>query len=274
MHADDGSSAYGLRIMRLIRSGARGRDRWWVRLHPLAAAIDRRIPVQWVSKRTIISHAHRYCYFRIPKCANSTVVQTLARYDSSLGRTPEGLARRELKRSSRNLFRVWAWSPRSLARRYFCFTIVRNPYTRVLSAYLDKIADGVGEYREVITAVGKDDVHDVTFKEFVEFLEGGGLYMNAHWAPQCALLPIEPESLAFVGHVETLDDDLRTLVARLLPDSGFDGVLSREDRRRDSGVRLAEYFTSDLAARIARLYADDFRVFGYPEALPDTDRGR
>lgn len=255
--------------MRLIRSGVLGRDRWWQRVHPLATGIDRRIPVQWVSKRTIVSHAYRYCYFRIPKCANSTVVQTLARYDSSLGGGAGRFARRELRRSSRNLFRARAWSPRSLARRYFCFTIVRNPYTRVLSAYLDKIADGVGEYREVITAVGRDNVHDVTFEEFVQFLEGGGLYMNAHWAPQCALLPIDPESLAFVGHVETLDEDLETLVTRLLPGSGFEGVLSRKDRRRHSGVRLAEYFTSDLAARIARLYAEDFRVYDYPETLPE-----
>lgn len=244
------------------------RGRPWLRLHPIAASIDRRVPVEWVAKRAIVSHRYRYCYFRIPKCANSTIVQTLATYDSSIRTRSDKISRRDLKWSSRNLFRAFAWSPSSLARRYFCFTVVRNPYTRLLSAYLDKIVDGVGDYRRVVDALGKNNIKEVSFPEFIEFLENGGLFANAHWTPQHALLPIGPERLSFVGRVETLDEDLRTLTGALLPHAKYVGTRSREDRRRDSQTHLPDYYRADLAERVARLYADDFRIFGYSTALP------
>ncbi|MDZ7747947.1 MAG: sulfotransferase family 2 domain-containing protein [Halofilum sp. (in: g-proteobacteria)] len=109
------------------------------RLAPRLRPFYRRFP--FTSPVSIRSADARGCvdldlgvfYNRVPKAANSTVIVNLARERfgedipsktaKRLFRRPAELARRELERFD-ELFR---------------FTFVRNPYTRVLSAYLDKV---------------------------------------------------------------------------------------------------------------------------------------
>lgn len=249
-------------------------ERWWLRWHPLAREIDHRIPADWVTKRATVSHRHRYCYFRIPKCANSTVMRTLAQYDGDLaGLTdPDGPVE-AIKRYSGTLFRARAWSTASLVRRYRCFTVVRNPFSRLLSAYLDKIAAAEpGQYGYVAMTVGRRDITEVTFDDFVRFLEGGGLHANAHWAPQCRMLPVSPSSLAFVGHQEELERDLARLV-EVLGLGPFQGLWSRKDRRRHAAGQLETFYTDELVARVHSLYALDFDTFGYTRELPMAGGG-
>lgn len=248
------------------------RERTWLRWHPLGRGVDRRVPVEWVIKRATVSNQCRYCYFRIPKCANSTVIRTLARYDRSLGMAPESNSISAIKHATSGLLRARAWSLSSLARRYYCFTVVRNPYARLLSAYLDKIAAAhPGQYGYIARASGKD-IGEVTFADFVSFLENGGLFTNPHWAPQHTILPIAVHALSYVGRVETLEADLRHVVEALPDLTEFTGIWSREDRRRHSAMQLGSYYTDDLAARAQRLYSDDFKLFGY-EARPPNNGG-
>jgi dermatan 4-sulfotransferase 1 len=243
------------------------RERWWLRLHPLAAGIDRRIPVEWVVKRATVSRTNRYCYFRIPKCANTTIIKTLLQHDPALAAS---LARSaKPKRASRGLFRAIAWSPESLAKRYFCFTFVRNPYTRVLSAYLDKIAAaGPGNYAYVAAALGKADISEVSFADFIGFLERGGLFSNVHWAPQTSILPIATKLMSFIGQVENLEVDLARLINRIPGMLTFNAVFTHEQGRRNSDALLTEYYDADLVSRVLALYRDDFESLGYSEQLP------
>ena len=239
---------------------------WLKRRHPLAAGIDGRVKVDWVIRRAAVPPGHRYCYFRIPKCANSTVIKTLFRYDPSLKAGKDQGDPRRMKKRFGGLFSARALSPHQLSARYFCFTVVRSPFTRVLSAYLDKIAAAQpGQYSYVARAVGASKAAEVSFPDFVAFLEGGGLYANAHWAPQVAMLPVDPGELAYVGRVESLEDDLAWLVDRLFGKGTFEGAATRGDRRRHSGSRLREYYDLDLVRRVHRLYEPDFRAFGYAE---------
>jgi len=247
-------------------------ERWWLRLHPVARQIDRRIPVEWVVKRATVSNLHRYCYFRTPKCATSTVIKTLAHHDHSVAVAPEEVTLDRLKHEAGSLFRSHAWSPRSLARRYFCFTVVRNPHARLLSAYLDKIAAAdAGHYEYVARFADRADVTAVTFEDFVGFLERGGLFSNAHWAPQCALLPVAVPALSFVARVENLEADLGELMQRIGIGDDYVGTRVRHDRRRQSDNHLSEYYTPNLADRVARLYQEDFTGFGYAADAPFPD---
>lgn len=243
-------------------------ERWWWRAHPLAWEIDRRVPVEWVVKRATVSSRYHYCYCRIPKCANSTVMKTLAHYDGSLVGAEDVDDVGAIKRETGWLFGARALSPKTFAKKYACFTFVRNPFTRTLSAYLDKIASAEeGQYLPVAEAVGKSRARDVEFSEFIRFLSEGGLFWNAHWAPQVALLPVNRKRLRFVGKVERLDTDLALLMEHLGLGVEFGGTVSRQDRRTGSVDRAPEFYTKRLIEEVAELYAADFKAFEYPQQL-------
>jgi len=244
----------------------RRRERWWLRLHPLSAGIDKRIPVEWVLKRATVSRKHSYCYFRIPKCANTTIIKTLVQHDPALKASIDKSAKP--KRASRGLYRAIAWSPESLAKRYFCFTFVRNPYTRVLSAYLDKIASAEpGNYPYVTATLGKADISQVAFPDFIAFLEKGGLFSNVHWAPQTSILPIDTKLIAFIGKVENLQSDLTRLINQIPGLSPFNAVVTHEQGRRNSDALISEYYDADLVSRVFELYREDFISLGYSEKV-------
>jgi hypothetical protein len=146
----------------------------------------------------------------------------------------------------------------------------------VLSAYLDKIAAAEpGQYAYVAYATGRGSITDVSFQDFVEFLERGGLFANAHWAPQTALIPVDPANdLAFIGHQEQLEADMRTLVEDILGLGPFQGMQSRSDRRRHADQRLTDFYDPGLATRVVRLYEADFAAFQYARELPLEDKNR
>ncbi len=146
---------------------------------------------------------------------------------------------------------------------------MRNPYTRVLSAYLDKIAAAEsGRYAYVAASLGKTDISEVSFPDFVGFLERGGLFSNVHWAPQTSILPIDTRLLSFIGKVENLEVDLARLINRIPGMLAFNAVFTHEQGRRNSDALLSEYYDDDLVSRVLELYRDDFRSLGYSEQLP------
>ncbi|OOG23010.1 hypothetical protein B1C78_12855 [Thioalkalivibrio denitrificans] len=223
-----------------------------LRRHPLAAECHPQISVGFVFARALVSESHRFCYFRLPKCANSTVVNTLAWYDPEVETRPDDGAARAAKRSYGRLDAARAATLDELQQRYFLFTFVRNPYTRLLSSYLDK-------------GLQKDPRQ--SFADFIARLERGGLHENAHWAPQTAMLPVRPERLAFIGRTERIEEDLKTVVDRIFGQGTFQAPRNREVNRKGAADKLARYYSDGLAERVHALYADDFAAFDYPSQL-------
>lgn len=164
-------------------------------------------------------------------------------------------------------------------KRYIKFTAVRNPYTRLLSAFRQKIImkaidDKNSSYRCI---PGYADDSPEGFRNFVTFLEKDGLYCDRHWWPQKDLLAIPLEWFDFVVHVENLSEELPAVyksAALIIPDYL---ELSRPHRAEsndkakitESSAMAREYYDEELMERVARLYAPDFESFGYSlEALP------
>lgn len=244
----------------------------FMRLHPLSREIDPRIQINWVVERAAVSNAKRYCYFRIPKCANSSVVTSLVHYDPTLSLKDGDTSAHLAKSCFGKLVAARAISVERFAEKYFCFTFVRNPYTRLLSAYLDKIAgrNDPAKYRFVGVATGHDEADQVSFPEFISYLENGGLFSNPHWAPQTSLIPIKLERVAFVGYVEALDEGLQRVIDTIFGPGTYQVTHSRETRRQGAANQLSRFFSDELYTRVHALYASDFEAFGYssdPECI-------
>jgi len=216
-----------------------------------------------VFRRIFYSPEYNFAYFRLPKCANSTVVMTLyaamSRKAGSMVAVPENYEGSvEAKAQAKRGLRAYALNS-FLNRKAFTFTFVRDPRTRLLSCYLDKIMKGRPVYRHDLGM----DLKPMSFLDFMSRLGDGYLQANPHWAPQSDLIP--SGELDYVGHVETLQADLQALIDRLFGLADFK-VVTKEVDRTNSAAQLAQYYGPAEDALVRKLFARDFERF-YPELL-------
>lgn len=187
---------------------------------------------------------------RIPKAANSTVVTHLARL--RFGQAVPSKKAKKLFLTPAHLSSTEVAKLDSLHK----FCIVRDPFSRVLSAYLDKVAR---------PEVGIDP--SLSFADFLSYLEGGGLHKNAHWAPQTDLLLLPLDAFDQIGRVESLNADLRKVEEAL----GIPSELQIEPtlgNATGASDKLRRYYTeASLSERVVQLYRADFEALGYPTEL-------
>ncbi|SIR05305.1 Sulfotransferase family protein [Alkalispirochaeta americana] len=154
---------------------------------------------------------------------------------------------------------------------YYSFSIVRNPYYRVLSAYLEKLTGQKvnGKYTE-IPGVGRSSPEG--FATFLRFLAAGGLYENRHWWPQVDSLFQPVEEFSFIGKLEKIVDEMGII----LEANGLDPVLAQslarpheyelqesETRITSAQRRAAEFYSDEAVSIVSTLFEKDFKAFGY-----------
>lgn len=189
---------------------------------------------------------------RIPKAANSTIVENLAIW--SFGHE---VPSKEAKKRFR--------TPSQLSRQKveqldaaFRFAVVRNPYTRTLSAYLDKI-----ERR------AKRKNRESSFRGFLQGLAQQSLYDNAHWAPQSSLLLLPPDHFDFFGKVESLERDLAFIKDRISGENNHSSPPKHfKANATGASKKLSQYYDEGCIEIVRSLFRDDFELFSYSTEFP------
>ena len=147
---------------------------------------------------------------------------------------------------------------------FFRFSFVRNPFTRILSAYLDKIAPPKrSDIREKINI----NFDGVSFKEFLNKLkEGNNIKIDIHWVPQHFLLQPRRAHYHFIGRFEYFQTDFQKVIKRISPlvdQKILDLKLDYHGRGAD---QLSEqYIGKEERDLILKMYEKDFLSFGYGE---------
>ncbi len=213
---------------------------------------------------------HSWAYVRIPKAANSAVTATLERETFRVGHV-KSLSSRRARRRFLRPSQLDRRAAEALGGSGFIFTVVRNPYHRILSAYLDKFCEGRRSPRHYRRRYGPsirrfDSAGALSFQAFCRWLEeAGGWAVNGHWLPQTRII----EGIGFgrldaVGRVENLDADLAAITARLRA-GGEAPQIAAEVGPVQTGAssRCAMYYDAETRAIVRRLYARDFELLGY-----------
>lgn len=227
----------------------------------------RHVPFQLrraVATRVAVSTEHKYIYIRMPKAANSTISKTLAVH--TFEDYERGVDLDEKGNVAKGLFQNWqqsgCYSIDCMVENYFIFSFFRNPYSRILSAYLDKVSRSGKKFHQLVARrIGHKEHY--SFEDFVLYLENGGIRDNAHWARQTEITPVPVSRLDFIGRIETLDKDMAYILREVFNIDEYDGLKVRQNDRRGSDKILTTYYNDDLRERIYTLYKKDFEQIGY-----------
>lgn len=221
-----------------------------------------RLGIRPTARRILISNTHNFVCYRIPKVASSTILKTLVEMDPCLDLShsyDDAKAKTETYYHPYDLGLIESLSAKL---HFFSFAFVRNPFDRLLSAYLDKMREGHNKTGKVCARVPLKDNSKPSFDEFVFYLEKKGIHDDIHWAPQVTLIP-KRKNLSFRGKFENLESDLKEVTSILFPDSPYKGPVDSRSHATGASEKRSEYYSSDLKRKVETLYRKDLKEFGY-----------
>lgn len=210
---------------------------------------------------TLLFPRYKIAYVPMPKAANSSIRSELLRL---IGEDP--IAVTKIQAFAGFDKRMFSECSHLFTPDWFVFTVVRSPYSRAASAYLDKVVSRDPPLK-ALRAMGLRQGDS-----FERFLRTIHLWptsaLNDHVMPQARLLsrPLKLSNLQ-VYRLEDLETEWPKIVENIEARSGIRlGSLERRNRALIS-IPWQSLINGKTALLIQRIYADDFHLFSY--ALDD-----
>lgn len=230
-------------------------------------------PGRRLDSRMIFTPDHTALYVSVPKTGCTTVKTVLAAGSG----IPDPLGR-QYRVSGGAIHKLWRgmaekWSDLSVDTRtkmlmggsVFRFTSVRDPFERLVSCYLDKVAR---PRRLTVSAPRLKPPGEVSFLEFLKYVQGQPpMGRDPHCCAMTDLCFAERVSYDLIVRYETFESDLAKVMNRLnitdlrVPRS-LPGMTTHARQH------MAELLGPRECALIREIYAADFETFGYSQTPP------
>lgn len=226
------------------------------------------MPINQVNAAFHCSSRLGFVYVSVPKAACSTLKLTLQRMEvDDPGYQPKQVHDRKNSPLA-GIYDLGEDGMEALlaSDSVLVFSFVRNPYTRLLSAYLDKIARLSPGRRDRLAGLGLDPElppNALSFPSFVQRVAEQRDYdMDPHWRPQTRQLMLERISYDFIGRVETFDEDLERL-DKLLSGRVSACYTPRARHATNAQALLRQHYDRQTKRLVRQRYASDFEALGY-----------
>ncbi|NMT65219.1 sulfotransferase family protein [Marinobacter orientalis] len=218
---------------------------------------------------TNVSLVNNYIYFAIDKVANSTIKQYL--FDKEYAPVNKAVLSLYDPRCSPLLSPYQLpYTPSELLIEsdFYKFAFVRNPYSRILSCYLDRILTHTSRPSRDFRKSLKKDAFD--FKDFVSVIcHQSSNEQNSHWRVQADDILFDLVDFDFIGKFENLSEDLMhinsAIFGTMLDKKVLDGNFS--PKKTSANEKIEEYYTQELLDMIYYAYRKDFEYFGYEKIV-------
>lgn len=219
------------------------------------------------NRLTHVSHRHRFVYVSMPK-SGCSVVKTVLQY-AELGRYPDHGASIHDRDASPlaapyrdGLDLDELFGP---GRPYLVFTFVRNPFSRALSGYLQKILAPGEEQRKRRAALGFGPEDEVTYRDFLRRVAATPpRKVDGHFMPQALLGAFDRLRYGFVGRFESFEQDMVRLVGAADLDVPADVWSTPTKHTTGARRKLEEYYEDRECIRLVReIHRRDFELLGY-----------
>lgn len=174
------------------------------------------------------------------------------------------------------------------ADRYFTFSFIRNPWTRLYSAFRDKIRlwPGFNQFRYIkeilvmLRGTDKTLLHTTTefnykeiqpkisFSEFMRYLSIIDTEQyNSHWTPWFNLVEGCEVKFDFIGKVEDMDRIYHTLKDKVLKNKVELPSAYSTHASRDQVIDAYKEVSEDVIEEVYQRFSIDFVVGGYSKSI-------
>ncbi len=217
------------------------------------------------------SKKHKFVYVETPKVACSTIkrVLQLIEVDGDQSRLPKNVHDRGNSPLA-TPFNIGVDPDRLFSGdEYFRFAFVRNPYTRILSAYLDKMVKNQWERNRLLPTLGFAPDAQITLLQFLEVIrEVPHIHKDIHWTPQSYLLQRHRVDYHFIGRLENFAAGFERVIKKIKPDADENLFTIRADHHKtDANEKIAEYVGPRERDLILEIFENDFVDFGYDREI-------
>jgi hypothetical protein len=244
-------------------------------LGPVTRAYVKAMGWRSVNMHTHISLVNGYAYVEVPKAGCGTMKATLGGMEAA--RMNPGMVQRVQDAPHNRLNATPFVKPFQLppsiledvltSPDFRRFTVVRDPASRLLSGYIEKIGQGLKQSQPIVdelrATTGRDIAPaDITLDQFLDVIGAQeSRDQDPHWRRQADHLGLGIVPYDAVIHLEELDaswDRIGELTST--PD-----LQEQFFCRNSTGARnlMQDYYTPDLLARVVEIYARDYDELGY-----------
>lgn len=227
-----------------------------------------------------ISPKFRYVYIDNPKTGCSSLKSALVELE--MRNCPSALDWYDWKvfhdRSVSPLKRLndhlWGGTLQSLvSQKYRFITFVRNPYSRLLSCYRDKILGNKPHKSAILQRLGRaDQAPDtmVSFDDFILAVTGqSDREMDPHWRVQSSQILYDIVNYHFIGRFESYGSHFRECFFRLgIQETDIPQLRHLHRTQPNAPEPYDKYYTKKLQNLVYERYRKDFENFDYAYELP------
>ena len=245
-------------------------------LGPVTRAYVKAMGWRSVNMHTHISLVNRYAYIEVPKAGCGTMKATLGGMEAA--RMNPGMVQRVQDQPHNRLNATPFVKPFQLppdlleavlsSPHYRRFTVVRDPASRVLSGFIEKVGQGLKQSAPIVAALHAStgiDVApaDITFAQFLDVIAAqDSRDQDPHWRRQADHLGLGLVPYDAVIHLEELDASW----GRIGELTATPGLQEQFFCRNSTGARsrMQDFYTPELLEQVASIYARDYDELGYP----------
>ncbi|MCX2842541.1 sulfotransferase family protein [Microbulbifer thermotolerans] len=211
------------------------------------------------------SKENNFIYVETPKVACTTIKRVLQQAETKGNMTyesPGDVHKRELSPLLAPSDDFNSFFKALDDEKIFKFCFVRNPFTRALSCYLDKMVKVEFERKRLAPKLDLDGNSVPSFYEFLCAInEQNESERDIHWASQSYLLRPEKICYSFIGRFEFFIDQFNLVAKKLKVENFWDSSSSWHATNASSLVE--RYFDERNIELICKIYEKDFLSFGY-----------
>ncbi|ULO01691.1 sulfotransferase family protein [Campylobacter sp. RM5004] len=207
-----------------------------------------------------ISSKYKYIYFETPKVACSTIKRTLQELEDihNVPRSPHDKINSPLKSP------LDIESGVEIFDEYFKFSFVRNPYTRILSCYLQKFCNDNLETRlKFLSKLNINKDIKLSFNDFLKALKDIPYKKyDIHYMPQYLLLGGGNLKLDYIGKFERFDIDFQNILFKIIGVNNL-SISNIIWHKTNANTLIDNYLDDESIKMINEIYSNDFLNYDY-----------